>query len=138
MRNTAVIFSHLMPYNSILVVRTVIRTVGASACEKCIHLILVQLSKAAEAIIILVVNIIHTAFTLNSVHHTQAPFRSKKSGNRQQLRICKSAALSVPVYVLPIFAILFLLQPRRPRTLLFALQGNTMRQRLPQRQQLQL
>ena len=57
-----------MLYNAVFIVQTIIGTGIICAVDKAVHFVLVQIYKSGVALVILVINIVDTAFAVGRLH----------------------------------------------------------------------
>lgn len=55
---------HLMPHNAVFIVKAVIWTGVIGACQEPAHLVFVKVCHASEAIVIIVIDIVHTGLAV--------------------------------------------------------------------------
>ncbi len=76
MKDRSCLFSHLMSYNTVLIIKAEIRAGVVRACEKSAHFVLVKVCHAGEAVVIIVINVVHAAFAVGGftvIHHEVPP-----------------------------------------------------------------
>lgn len=64
-----------MFYNAVFIVKAEVRAGVVRACEKSAHFVLVEVRHAGEAVVIIVINVVHAAFAVGGfcIIHREVP-----------------------------------------------------------------